>query len=423
MGTSKIGTTREVRALAIAATTKLRRTSAGWRVPSQTGSGSYLVNGDHCSCPDHETRGIACKHMLAVEFTIRRERGSDGAYKVTEEVKVSYSQDWTAYNAAQVEEKERFAELLADLCDGIAEPPGRNAGVGRPRLPLSLVTFANIYKVYTRLSTRRFTSDLRAVQQQGLIPQVPHFNSVSREMGMPEFTDVLKGLIGVSAMPLRSVESDFAADATGFATSNFRRWYDAKYGEKDMREFIKLHVMCGVNTNVITAAEVTGYQGADHNYFRPLVAETHDNGFAMREVSADKAYLSRANVAYVEKFGATPFIPFKVNSVEPRDDGAWARMYHRFAMDRQNFMEHYHKRSNVETVFSMMKGKFGDRVLSKTDLAQHNEVLCKVVAHNICVVIGAIHELGIDPDFRPLNANRGVSRGTGLPSLAQVASQ
>jgi transposase len=75
-------------------------------------------------------------------------------------------------------------------------------------------------------------------------------------------------------------------------------------------------------------------------------------------------------------------------------------MYHRFAMDRETFMAHYHKRSNVETVFSMMKGKFGDAVLTKSDTGQHNEVLCKVVAHNICVVIGAIHELGIDADFQ-----------------------
>src|SRR5438067_1393063 len=120
--------TREIRALAIAATTNLRRTGAGWRVPSQTGTGSYLVNNGACTCPDHETRGVACKHMLAVEFTIRREHSQGGAYKVTEEVKVTYSQQWSAYNAAQVEEKERFAELLADLCSGISEPPGRNAG-------------------------------------------------------------------------------------------------------------------------------------------------------------------------------------------------------------------------------------------------------------------------------------------------------
>ena len=47
----------------------------------------------------------------------------------------------------------------------------------------------------------------------------------------------------------------------------------------------------------------------------------------------------------------------------------------------------------------MIKAKFGDAVLSKSDTGQMNEVLAKVLAHNICVVIGAIHELGIEARF------------------------
>lgn len=74
-------------------------------------------------------------------------------------------------------------------------------------------------------------------------------------------------------------------------------------------------------------------------------------------------------------------------------------MYHRFAYDREAFLSSYQKRSNVETTFSMIKGKFGDALLSKSDTGQMNEVLAKVLAHNICVVIGAIHELGIEVPF------------------------
>ena len=47
----------------------------------------------------------------------------------------------------------------------------------------------------------------------------------------------------------------------------------------------------------------------------------------------------------------------------------------------------------------MIKGKFGDAVLSKSDTGMVNEALCKVLAHNICVVIASIHELGIEPAF------------------------
>ena len=52
-----------------------------------------------------------------------------------------------------------------------------------------------------------------------------------------------------------------------------------------------------------------------------------------------------------------------------------------------------------ETVFSMIKGKFGGSVRAKTPTAQVNEVLCKVLCHNICVLIQSIYELGLEPTF------------------------
>lgn len=53
----------------------------------------------------------------------------------------------------------------------------------------------------------------------------------------------------------------------------------------------------------------------------------------------------------------------------------------------------------VESAFSMIKGKFGDSVRSKSDTGQINEALCKVLAHNICVLIKAMHVLNIHPIF------------------------
>ena len=47
----------------------------------------------------------------------------------------------------------------------------------------------------------------------------------------------------------------------------------------------------------------------------------------------------------------------------------------------------------------MCKAKFGDAVRSRTDVAMTNEVLCKLVAHNICCLIMSQVELGIDPVF------------------------
>ena len=62
-------------------------------------------------------------------------------------------------------------------------------------------------------------------------------------------------------------------------------------------------------------------------------------------------------------------------------------------------MASYHKRSNIETANTMIKAKFGDGVRSKTTVAMKNEALCKILCHNICCLIQAMHEFGVRPDF------------------------
>ena len=121
----------------------------------------------------------------------------------------------------------------------------------------------------------------------------------------------------------------------------------------------------------------------------------------MSQVSADKAYLSSDNLQTVVDNHAMPFIPFKSNSItgKARHSEIWKRMFHWYSFKQSHFMASYHKRSNVESTFSMIKAKFGDRLRSKTRTAQVNEALCKVLAHNLCCVIQSIYELGIEPTF------------------------
>lgn len=207
-------------------------------------------------------------------------------------------------------------------------------------------------------------------------------------------------LITVTALPLKAVETNFAVDSSGFSNSRFVRWYNAKYGrEVDNRDWLKLHLMCGVTTNVVTSVEISGRHDHDAPFFPQLVGKTAVN-FKVVEVSADKAYSSRANLHAAMSHGATPFIPFKSNATgEAGGDNLWRIMYHYYSLRREEFLEHYHRRSNIESTFSMVKGKFGDSVKGKTETAQVNEILLKVLCHNICVVHGSMHELKIEPTF------------------------
>jgi hypothetical protein len=65
---------------------------------------------------------------------------------------------------------------------------------------------------------------------------------------------------------------------------------------------------------------------------------------------------------------------------------------------------HYHARSNVESTFSAMKRKFGDSVRSRDPIAQVNDVLCKALAFNPSILVHAMYELGIEPQFAGLTS-------------------
>jgi transposase len=209
-------------------------------------------------------------------------------------------------------------------------------------------------------SSRRFTCDPRDAYANGLIDSRPHFNSVSNYLANPELTGILKNLITMSSLPLKAIETEFAVDSSGFSTCRYVRWFNKKYGrEVDNREWVKVHLMCGVNTKVVTSVEVSDWAANDTTHFIPLLARTAQH-FEVREVSADKAYLSRKNLNAVESVGGMPFIPFKSNTPEPTEAGMWARMYHLFMCQREAYMEHYHKRSNIESLLDD-KGQVWER--------------------------------------------------------------
>lgn len=378
-----------------------------WVVPSQSNEqAAYLVNleQESCSCPDFELRRAKCKHFFAVEFSRSVEIRSDGTEVVTESVKVTrktYSQPWAAYNAAQCAEKEVVQRLLRSLCDGVATPA--HTGRGPKPIAYSDAIFGMVWKTYLGTSGRRASTDMDACAADGSLSRDLAYNTIFKYAAKSDLTPILMRLIEESARPLASVESSFAIDSTGFGTCVYRRWYDEKYGrERSEAKWLKAHATVGVVTGIVTAISVTDSNAHDSPEL-PALVETTAQRFQMAKMSADKAYLSNTNLTAIEAVGAVPFVPFKVNS---RSEGspAWKRMWAMFVLKQGEFLAAYHKRSNVESVFSAIKRTLGGSVRSKKFTAQVNEVLCKILAHNLRTLCHAMHELGIEPDFATADA-------------------
>ena len=122
---------RQQRGMAIAAIVRLEKHRLGYRVPSESGNGSYIVDPDAdnpcCSCPDFDLRQQPCKHIYAVQITALRATGADGSMVETTSITTIHRREWSKYDAAQQHEGEHLPVLIQELCDLIEQPcPARD---------------------------------------------------------------------------------------------------------------------------------------------------------------------------------------------------------------------------------------------------------------------------------------------------------
>ena len=395
---------RQLKALEIAARFKIIYDNGLWFVPSQSSPGkSYQVTlGEPacCNCEDFMLRQQDCKHIIACRLVLARDGKGTAPVIVTDAVpkRPTYRQCWPAYNRAQATEKRRVRVLLHDLCRNLPDrqrPPKRSGP--KPHLVRDMV-FAMAFKVYCGLSTRRFSTDLLEAHEQGFTTRPIPGAKVSAFFEDPYFAPILKELIGHSARPLRAVETAFAIDSSGFGSSRFESYYDHKYNTTRHKcVWVKTHIAAGVKTNVVAAVRILDKDAADCPQFVPLVKETRKH-FEIGEVSADKAYASLENFEEIAGCGGQAFIAFKSNTTGAVG-GHFEKAFHYFLFKREEYLARYHKRSNVESTFSAIKRKFGHAVASKTDAAMVNEVLCKILCHNLTCLIQEQEVLGIVPVF------------------------
>lgn len=321
-------------------------------------------------------------------------------------IKKKYSQDWHKYNLAKTNEKRLFYELLYDLAKIIQEPKYE---FGRPSIPLRDLFFSAGLKLYSNYTGRKIKYDIESAKGAGYISKDIHFNTLTSFFNCPATYDLLAKLLTISAMPLRKLEDKFSLDSSGFGSYQYERWQRVRFQKKVLnkrgwRNYLKGHILIGTRTNIICSCDITPGNFSDIKHASEILKSASVN-FDMKEVSADKAYSSRMIHKIIQSLGAMPYIPFKRNIKEPGEDAPaiWNEMFLLFRDHKEEWDEHYHKRSNVETTFSMVKLRFGEFLRCKTFESQRNELMMKFICHNICCLIQEMYELGIKVDFKKCN--------------------
>lgn len=280
---------------------------------------------------------------------------------------------------------------------------------GRPRVLFTALVYSAVYRVFLRMPGRDVASPLIKLAAEGYLGSLIHENTLSDYLNDERLSPILQDLIVKSSLPLASLEGDsIALDSTYFAGSRFVRAYDIKYHEQTEKRITKLHFACGTRSHIITAALITRRDKDDLSQLPELLDTTAKAGRAIQEVLADKAYTTVENYEKIASLGAKGFLPFRYRRRQnpnepPRTDPSpvWREALLRYQTDREEFLKHYHKRSNAETVVSMLKTNFGDNVRCRTDTSMANDVYCKIICHNICCLIRSMYELNIMAEFFP----------------------
>ncbi len=309
-------------------------------------------------------------------------------------------QDWHLYHLAKTQEKRLFYKLLQELCEII--PESKEQTNGRPKARLRDLVFCLGIKLYSNYSGRKAYSDFVHAKESGIISRVPGVNTLNDFLNCPETFDLLAKLITISALPLKELEDHFSIDSSGFGSYQYERWQKAKYlTKKGWRNYLKGHIVVGTRTNIITSCEITPGNLSDAKQAPRLIQMTAAN-FGMKEFSGDKAYNSKRILKVVDDMGAVPLIPFKKNSKQiPKDTTEiWSKMLKYFHENREEFMHRYHKRSNVETVFAMVKVRLGEFLKGRNFVSQRNELTAKFLCHNVCCLIQEMFERKVKIDFR-----------------------
>jgi transposase len=195
-----------------------------------------------------------------------------------------------------------------------------------------------------------------------------------------------------------------AVDSTGFSFSNASRHFvkrlrelgnGADTADSTRKRFAKVSLAVDTDTKMILACDCVDSRHADVKRVSFLVDDLVDGEFGVKYVVADKGYDAEyVHVGIMERLNAGSFIP--IRKIEPARIESTRVTTKGFNRGRMKFFfdkEVYNKRSQAETVNSMVKRKMGDTVNGRTEESRHKEILFRCIAHNIRRLMDVKHPL------------------------------
>lgn len=287
--------------------------------------------------------------------------------------------DWKKYNQELV----RRGELLIGfdfLESWDQELKAMNLGKpGKPfAYPTGFVKFLAPVRVFFHLPYRQEEGFVEALSK--FVPElrVPDYTTIYRRVSVfvPEFERSIGDL---------DDEVVIAVDSSGIKVTNRGDWIRELWNRKSKKGYLKIHLAVDVKTKQILAMEVTDDRVGDAEKFGDLVSGARKVANVVK-VLGDGAYDSKENFDILEANGIEAGIrPRRGSSGKAR--GSWSRMYvtREFLEDEETWKRKvgYRERWAVESVFSCLKGMFGEFVSARKFQSMIQEMKLKAFTYNL----------------------------------------
>jgi IS5 family transposase len=182
-----------------------------------------------------------------------------------------------------------------------------------------------------------------------------------------------------------------AIDASGFDATSMSYHYANVWNRQDKRKYrryLKISIAIDTDSQYILSQKIRLGPRNDHLDFKRVMKPVK-----FKYVVADKGYDSRSNRYFVlREMKEYPHIPRRKNS-----GPTYEYKNQKLKFDKKI----YHQRSKAETVFSVIKRKYGSYILSKSFETQKKELLIRLVTYNIDrkLIISSLVVIGIHQSY------------------------